>query len=294
MALFLSIATLILGIEFQGLKRFISIGGISVNTGYWILLFYIFFLASKKQGNSIVEKQETRKYTMISIITEVIVTVAILYLILSFMEKHIFFILIALIIIYLFLVNKKSLGIGVTVLLFSLFAYIFISNHSISERITGYYSHNGNSHQVQQCLNSFEYGGIFGIGFINTQRSLADGNLLPESLGHTTFAVFIEHFGILGGLLLIASFTYLVYYGLKIIKKFNEDSLALVIILLLFVFIVFSIAHILNCLNVFPFGAMLSFFSIGRDFNIVTMITAGLIYKGNQSKVLVNNTFINS
>ncbi len=279
LSLALAILTTYIGIEINGLKRFINIGGIVINSGYWILLFYVFYLVSRKNANYKGELSQSKKTSNISIISEIAITAVLLIWILLFMEKQIFIALIIVIIIDLFLINKKRWAMIIAIIILTLFAYPFITNHHFSNRMEGYYTHSWKSHQVKQCLNSFEYGGLFGIGFNKTQRTLSNRNLLPESLGHTSFAVVIEHFGIIGGILLISLFTYFVYYGLRVYMRNKEDSDAFLLPLLLSVFIVFNLAHVMNCLNLFPFGSMLSFFSVGRDFNIISLITAGLIFK---------------
>ncbi len=275
-ALLLAVITPLIGYQVNGLYNFITIGSFSIHSGYAILLFYILFLASRRNNPNAENTVQSFKF---SNIIEILATLSILFLMLLYMDKQLFFILTAMIIVNFFLYGFKKTGYILSALVIASFVLLIFSNKHTVNKISDYYTHQGNSHQVQQCLNSFDYGGLLGIGFERTQRSLEKGNLLPESLSHTSFAVVIEHFGILGGIILIALFAFIVNRGLWVYRNSKESDSSNLIALLLLAFLILNSAHILNCLNVFPFGSYLSFFSLGRDNFIINMILLGLIWK---------------
>lgn len=270
LSLLFAIIPPLIGWKINGLYNLIANVVVSINSSYWVVLFYILFLASRNV------RVQDFKY---SFIIEIIVSISIIVLSLVYFEKQLALVLISIICIYLISIGYKKVSVIFALVTLSIFFCLIFTNNHLINRITSYYSHQGDSHQIEQCLNSFVYGGLLGIGFEHTQRSLAEGNLLPEALRHTSFAVLIEHFGILGGVFLLSLLAFLIYRGLIIFKNSKNSPEGILILLLLFVFFLYNSVHILNCLNIFPFGSNLSFLSYDRDYFIITMIFVGLIWR---------------
>jgi cell division protein FtsW len=78
----------------------------------------------------------------------------------------------------------------------------------------------GSSYQIRQSLIAIGSGGILGKGY---GQSLQKTGYLPEVLGDSTFAVLVEELGLIGGSILVLSFLFFSFLGLRIAKRAPDD-----------------------------------------------------------------------
>jgi rod shape determining protein RodA len=173
-------------------------------------------------------------------------------------------------------INKKRLAIGVGLaLLVIMFFWFSILKPYQKDRITAFLfpSHDplGINYNVTQAKIAIGSAGIFGKGFGGgTQTKL---NFLPVAKTDFLFAAFVEEWGILGGLALIAAFS-LVVYRLVVIGLRVRDNYSGFVILGggLFLVIHFFI-NIGSNIGLIPVtGLTFPFFSYGGS-NLLTTAT---------------------
>ena len=282
LSIFIQLITLCNGISINGVKNWLSFGVFSINTGFWSMFFFALFLTSLKEEKARKNLIISKKITKLKTITEIILSVVLLYFLALNNDKQILIAIVTMIVIFFFCIGKKLWpALIVTVIALFIAGLIFIqSNHA--QRIRTYFVDNsstGKSYQADQCYKSIQIGGWTGIGFQPSKRVEKNRFLLPLPTSYTTYSVVIEQFGIVGGTIVVLLMSYFVYFGIMVYKRNKEISEAPIILLLLSIFILFNSVHILNCLGILSFGSILSFFSMGRDWNMISMILAGLIFK---------------
>ncbi len=268
-----AVITPLISEKVHGRNNFLIIGNFFIHSGYWIIIFYILFLVSR------IKNTEVKVPLNVQRLIEIIATIGIIYFVNNYMDKNILFVFCIVLISNVFIESYKKTSLVLAFIMVLSIIFMLLKNEFLINRINSYYIHQGNCHQLQQCLNSFEYGGLFGIGFNKTQRSFENGDLLPLSLGHSSFGVVVEHFGIIGAIILISLFLFLLYYGILIYFRQHIEYKSKLLILMMIPILVWNSVHILNCTNLFPFGSMLSFFSSSRDLILFTMIYFGFVYK---------------
>lgn len=282
LAIFLMAFTVYFSFNFYHQTHCISIGGVSIYSGHWVILLYILFLTGNNELKTKKRDKETTKKNTWKIIIEILLNLVLLFVIAAAMGNQIFFALMLIFVINLIIVKAPKWILVLAASIFILITVVFLIRDNHTQRINAFLSDKpsiSRSYQATECLNSFEIGGLTGIGVKPSPRVEGNKYLLPWPTSHTCFAVIIEHFGIIGGLATLLLFVYFVYFGMMVYRRNKGSSEGFMIILLLWIFVFYSLIHILNNLGLFPHGSIISFFSMSRDFNIITMITAGLLYK---------------
>jgi cell division protein FtsW len=138
----------------------------------------------------------------------------------------------------------------------------------------------GKGFQLRQALISIGSGGIFGNGLgMSTQKF----GYLPQAMSDSIFAIIGEELGLIGCAILIASFVYLFWLGIKISRnstdKFSKlASVGIVVWIILQTFI-----NMASSAGIFPLaGIPLPFFSYGGSHLMVECFSIGLLL--NMSK----------
>jgi len=78
----------------------------------------------------------------------------------------------------------------------------------------------GSSYQIRQALIAIGSGGLFGVGFGQSRQKYA---YLPESNTDSIFAIFAEEMGLVGNMLLIFLFVFIIFRGLRIAGRVKDD-----------------------------------------------------------------------
>ena len=84
------------------------------------------------------------------------------------------------------------------------------------------YSHDplGSSYQIRQSLLGLGSGGITGVGFGQSRQKY---EYLPEAMTDSVFAIIGEELGLIGGLIVIATFTVLVINGFQVAASTDDE-----------------------------------------------------------------------
>ena len=165
------------------------------------------------------------------------------------------------------------MGIG-TVFIFGGFAAYFQFSH-VRERIDRFIDpQNNDVYQVSQSLEAFKKGGVFG-------RGPGEGHVkenLPDAHSDFIFAVAVEEFGMIAGLLIVSVFGFIVLRGLMRVFKETDLFVQLAVTGLLAQFGLQTIINLASTLNLIPTkGATLPFVSYGGSSLLALSISMGMV-----------------
>ena len=165
------------------------------------------------------------------------------------------------------------MGIG-TVFIFGGFAAYFQFSH-VRERIDRFIDpQNNDVYQVSQSLEAFKKGGVFG-------RGPGEGHVkenLPDAHSDFIFAVAVEEFGMIAGLLIVSVFGFIVLRGLMRVFKETDLFVQLAVAGLLAQFGLQAIINLASTLNLMPTkGATLPFISYGGSSLLALSISMGMV-----------------
>lgn len=133
----------------------------------------------------------------------------------------------------------------------------------------------GDGWQIVQSLYAIGSGGIFGAGLGQSRQKYMN---IPEPQNDFIFAIIAEELGLLGCILVIVMFAYLIYRGIKIAVKAPDlfgKILVIGIIGLVAIQAVINIAVVTSTMPVT--GMPLPFFSYGGTALAVTMAEMGIV-----------------
>jgi len=185
--------------------------------------------------------------------------------------------------------DKRSKLLNVVIILFAIFAFLILmlAEPYRRNRFLGFIEilfrgepsrefREGFSFQSWNGLIAIGTGGIFGVGYGESRQKLFF--LQEASFTDSIFAVIGEEFGILGTILVVLLFAYLLSKTIEIAKK-TKDKFYLNLALGSIFFISFqAFFNIASNLAIIPFAGMsLPFFSYGGSGTIVVLCAIGLI-----------------
>ena len=165
------------------------------------------------------------------------------------------------------------MGIG-TVFIFGGFVAYFQFSH-VRERIDRFIDpQNSDGYQVSQSLEAFKKGGVFG-------RGPGEGHVkenLPDAHSDFIFAVAVEEFGMIAGLLIVSIFGFIVLRGLMRVFKETDLFVQLAVTGLLAQFGLQAIINLASTLNLMPTkGATLPFISYGGSSLLALSISMRMV-----------------
>jgi cell division protein FtsW len=133
----------------------------------------------------------------------------------------------------------------------------------------------GISYHANQALMSVAKGGLFGVGYGQSQQKI---NALPEPAGDSIFAVIIEELGFVGGAAVIGLLFFLVFTLINIAKN-TSDSFNKLLTLGMAVWI--SLQAFINMaaiIGIIPLtGVPLPFFSYGSSSLVALLAGLGIV-----------------
>src|SRR3989344_4907924 len=133
----------------------------------------------------------------------------------------------------------------------------------------------GIGYQMTQSLIAIGSGGIFGRGF---GMSVQKYSYLPESMGDSIFAVYLEEMGFVGAILLVGAFLFFLWRGFLVARRAQDSFgklLAVGITVSIFIQAFINMAAISGLLPLT--GIPLPFVSYGGTSLMVTLISAGIL-----------------
>lgn len=133
----------------------------------------------------------------------------------------------------------------------------------------------GSGFQIIQSLYAIGPGGLIGQGINN---SIQIHYYLPEPQTDFIYAIIVEEFGLIGGLIIIFIYTLIIYSSFVLIKNEKELFKAFLMIGLLGIFMIQVIINLGVVIGLFPVtGITLPLISYGGSSLVVIMFSLGLI-----------------
>lgn len=133
----------------------------------------------------------------------------------------------------------------------------------------------GISYQINQALLAIGSGGIFGKG---PGHSIQKYNYLPEPMGDSVFAIMAEEIGFVGCVIFLVLIFLLIFKGLKISKKINDNFGKLLACGIISWFGFQTLINVGAISGIIPLtGIPLPFVSYGGSALIITLAGAGIL-----------------
>lgn len=221
--------------------------------------------------------------------------------------KYFIFLSILIFIVFLLIMLQPDFGTGL-VLLLSCFGFLFISGANYKlfiiigvvgvlgiggliiaapyrlQRILAYLDPwsdpLGSGFQGIQSLFAIVPGGLFGHGFNN---SIQKHFFLPEPQNDFIFAIIIEEFGLIGGVIVLGLYFIIIYRCLKIVQNINNNYCKFIIIGLILTLSIQVFINIGVVIGLLPVtGITLPLFSYGGSSLIINFISFGLILNASK------------
>lgn len=138
----------------------------------------------------------------------------------------------------------------------------------------------GSGFQIIQSLYALGPGGLVG-----NMESIQKYYYLPEPQTDFIFAIFVEEFGLIGGVILIAIYALIIFSSIKIIKYSSNLFKSLLSLGLLSLFSIQVIINLGVVIGLFPVtGITLPLISYGGSSLIVVLFSLGIIVNNNYEK----------
>ncbi len=130
------------------------------------------------------------------------------------------------------------------------------------------------NYQVEQAKIAIANGGVFGIMPGNSEQR----NFLPHPYSDFIFAIIIEEYGVLGGILLVFLYLILLFRAVKIVVKVPRNFGAFLTIGVAFSLVFQAMINMGVAVNLLPVtGQTLPFVSMGGTSIWFTSISIGII-----------------
>lgn len=159
------------------------------------------------------------------------------------------------------------------------FVYVFLSEYQ-KKRILDFLHPerdiSGSGYQVMQGKIAVGSGKFTGRGLFKGPQN--QFNFIPEKQTDSIFPVFIEEMGFVGGITLISLYTLILYRLICLSKKTTSVYNQLIIVGVFAMFLAHIFENIGMTIGIMPLtGIPLPFFSYGGTFQILNLISMGLI-----------------
>ncbi len=146
--------------------------------------------------------------------------------------------------------------------------------HTWKNRIENFMDGEGDNYQVEQSKIAIVNGGLIGKGPGNSIQR----NFLPHPYSDFIYAIIIEEYGMIGGLIVLSLFVFLLYRAGVIVKKCNRTFPAFLAIGLAVMIVFQAMINMAVAVNIFPVtGQPLPFVSMGGSSLIVSSFCFGII-----------------
>ena len=274
-AVVLMVLVLLIGTAGGGAKRWILIGGVSIQPSELVKMAVVIFFATLI--SSFKDKMETFKFGILPFAAVLLGLAVILIL-----QRHFSAIIIICLLgaVMLFLGGVKFRWFVALGILAFAAGLIYISSMGYaSERITAwrdpFADPSDTGYQVVQSLYAIGSGGLFGLGFGRSRQKYL---YLPEEHNDYIFSVVCEELGFIGALLIILLFVPLIIRGFWIAMHAKDRFGALLaggFTSLLAIQVFFNIGVVTNFLP--STGISLPFFSYGGTALLVQLAEMGVI-----------------
>ena len=129
-------------------------------------------------------------------------------------------------------------------------------------------------HQIQQSKIAIAHGGIFGVGPGNSLQR----NYLPSPYADFIYAIIVEEYGLIGGILVLGLYLFLLIRSISIVTKSPKTFGAMLAMGLTLNIVVQAYANIAVSVHLLPVtGLTLPMVSVGGSSILITSISLGII-----------------
>jgi len=278
----------VVGAEFWGAKRWINIGGKTIQPSEFLKLTSILYVSSlistrfsksPKRGNINISRKSGNNFIEVFLPFFILLGIIALFLVFQRDLGTLGIIIVALLTIYLLadtplwhtILSASIMILGAVSLIalepYRVKRFLVFLNPEIDPLGIGF--------QLRQSLIAIGSGGIFGNGLgMSTQKF----GFLPQAMSDSIFAILGEELGILGGIVLISLFLYFIWLGLKIANK-SDDKFAKLTAIGISTWITFqAFINIMSSVGMFPLtGIPLPFFTYGGSHIITELAACGIL-----------------
>lgn len=184
--------------------------------------------------------------------------------------------------------NWRDIGIFILTMLLAGAALVAVKPY-ILERVKTFINPaedaQGSGYQIRQAHIAIGSGEIFGRGF---GQSIQKFNYLPEPIGDSVFAVAAEEFGFAGSIVILFLFIAFAVRGLHISARAPDMFGGLLVLGIVILIVMQSFINIASMLGLFPLTGMpLIFISHGGTALLVTLAGIGIVLNISRSKIAI-------
>lgn len=264
-----------IGFEHAGAKRWIVIGGFSFQPAEMLKIGFIIYMATWLSG---VQKQLNKEILPTAVFCGVVGIVGIIMLLQPDTDTFLIMAM-ASVAMYLTAGGRWRYVFSMATLAIVLVLILALMRPYIKDRIMTFLDPNtdplGSSYQVQQSLIAVGSGGITGRGF---GQSIQKFEYLPEPIGDSVFAVYAEEFGLIGGVTLIALFSFFIFRGYRIASHAKDMFGTLLVVGFITIIGTQAFLNIAAMLGLMPMlGLPLPFISHGGTALLATLAALGIV-----------------
>ncbi len=220
LAVLFLLATLALGGEVKGASRFLRFGGLGFQPSEFARFALIFHLCTLLTLKG--DRLHDFKTGVLPMLLWIAAVTTLVFLQPNFSTGAMILVL-GMILLFVGGARLSHLALTVASLLPIIGIYLVSAPYRV-QRLIAFFSPSatpqGKSYQVMQAVVGFGNGGIFGVGpGGSTQRDF----FLPESYGDFIFSIVGEEYGLLGTVLVLIVFAFIILRGFKIARKAQDD-----------------------------------------------------------------------
>lgn len=264
-----------LGFEHGGARRWINIGGFTLQPSEFLKIGYVIFIATWFSREK--KKSEGSKSSVLTFVIATGIVGAIMFL-----QKDTDGLLtMAIGALALLLVSGIQLKTFLSILggVFALFSSIIIARPYLRERILTFFvdGHDslGSGWHIKQALIAIGSGGVFGRGF---GKSIQKFEHLPEPASDSVFAVLGEEMGFIGTSIIVILFMLFALRGYRLAVRAPDKFGSLLTVGIVTFIIVQAFINIAAMIRIFPLsGLTLPFISQGGTSLLVVLASLGIV-----------------
>jgi cell division protein FtsW len=271
-----------LGQEHGGAKRWINIGGMSIQPVEFLKIAFIFYFAGWLSW--VKSKAKEIKYSVVPLIIMLSIVSLVLWQQPDTKSIIILIFASASMLIASGVPWKYILGIaGISIFALGI---LVLTRPYLKDRVMTFIdpSHDvmGKSYQLNQSLIAIGSGEIFGRGL---GKSVQKFTYLPEPQGDSVFAVIGEEFGFIGASLIVILYVSLTLRGMKIAYNAPDSFSRLMVVGLVILILTQSFMNIASIIGLFPLtGVPLIFISHGGTSLMISLAMVGIILNVSKQK----------
>ena len=133
----------------------------------------------------------------------------------------------------------------------------------------------GTGFQIIQSLYAIGPGGLLGMGFLNSRQKHF---YLPEPQTDFIFSIISEEFGVLGIIIVVSTFAFILYCGIKIAEKCQDSFGKYLAFGMIFQIIIQAGMNLMVVIGLIPVtGVTLPFLSYGGSSLLISMVSIGIL-----------------